>query len=168
MKRDRSPLMARVRWQIARLHLGPAIQIESFDSMPFISSSGPRIVIVLAALGAGVTSAAAAWQVFAAGQIPWVLFALGFAHAVVALAGSLVWKRVQCGERHYVVSDSLKSETISFDDVCMVVEAPGFLWNTVHIHLRRPSRFGWSVAFVPRRAGGRTPSMTEQRLKQAR
>lgn len=97
-----------------------------------------------------------------------MLLALGLALAIVALAGSLAWKRVHRSKRHYLVADFFNSETIAFDDVCMVVEASGVLWKTVNIHMRRPTRFGWEVAFVPKRPARRTPSMTGQPLKQAR
>jgi len=113
---------------------------------------------LLAALGAGVTAPAVVWRVLSVGQIPWALLALGLALAGVSLTAAQMWKRVQLGKRHYVVSNFFKSEAIAFHDVCMVVEAPGVFWKTVRIHLRRPSRFGWEVAFVPRCATETSPA----------
>jgi len=114
-----------------------------------ISSLSPHLVVLTVAVGAGIAVGVGIWRLLSSGEIPWALFALGIAHALVAMAGFATWKHVRCGEDHYIVSDIFKSETISFNDVCMVVEARGFLWNTARIHLCRPSRFGWGISFVP-------------------
>jgi hypothetical protein len=114
-----------------------------------ISSLRPHLAVLAVAVGAWIAFGAGVWRLLSSGEIPWALFGLGTAHALVALAGFVTWKHVRCGDDHYIVSDLFKSETISFSDVCMVVEARGFLWNTVRIHLCRPSRFGWGISFVP-------------------
>lgn len=119
-----------------------------------ISSRRQHFIVLLAALGSVIAIIATLLTLLVTGQMPWVMFALGIAHAFAALAGLMTWKQVWSGERHYVVCGLFKSETIPFDDVCMVLEARGLLWNTVWIHFNRPTRFGWDIAFVPTRSVG--------------
>ncbi len=119
-----------------------------------ISSRRPQFVVLLAALGSVIAVIATLKTIMVSGQISWVMFALGIANAFVALATLMTWKQVWSGERHYVASSLFKSETISFDDVCMVLEARGLIWNTVRIHFNRPTRFGWGISFVPARLVG--------------
>lgn len=154
----------------------PVSKADNPDAVKRISTPGPHIVVLLAVLGSAVAFSSALQQMAASGDIPWAMLALGSAHAIAALAGFMAWKCVRYGNRHYVVSDFFKSETISFDDVCMVVNSHGFLWNTARIHLRRPSRFGWTVSFVPVHAvresrplfsAKRTQKFTDGRLVQA-
>jgi hypothetical protein len=173
MKRYRSLLRTGIRSDIARLQLGPVNQTYNPDSVQRISSLRPHIVVFLAVLASAVALSSALRQAISSGHMPWAMLALGAAHGVVALAGFMAWKRVRRGARHYVVSDLFKSEAISFDDVFRVTEARGFLWKTVRIHLRRPSRFGWDVSFVPARSAGmssplvsawRTRRLAEERL----
>jgi hypothetical protein len=135
---------------------------SSFDHGGFserISSLRPRIVKVLAAVGAAVALGFAGLQLLSSDQIPWLWSALGGTCAFVGLTGFVSSKCVRCGASHYVVSDLFTSETIPFNDVCLVVEAPGFLWQLVRIHLRRPSRFGWAVSYVPARSATKSCSV---------
>lgn len=70
---------------------------------------------------------------------------------VVVAAGllALTFKVVhQCGDI-YRVTTLFYVETISRDDVCLMVTRPGPFWTYLRIHLRRPARFGWAVSFVP-------------------
>lgn len=119
-----------------------------------ISSRRPQFVVLLAALGSVIAIIASLQTLLVTRQMPWVMFALGIVNAFVALAALMAWKQVWGGERHYVVSSLFKSETISFDDVCMVLEARGLIWNTIRIHFNRPTRFGWGISFVPVRSVG--------------
>lgn len=119
-----------------------------------ISSRRPQFVVLLAALGSVSAVSLTAQTIIVSGQMSWVMFALGIANSFVALAGFMTWKQVWRGERHYVVSSWFKAETIPFDDVCIVLEARGLIWNTVRIHFNRPTRFGWGVSFVPALSAG--------------
>lgn len=93
----------------------------------------------------------AAKQLLNTGRGPWMLLALACTSAAVALAGFARWKCVRRGAQHYLVSDLIRSECISRDDVCLVVQARGLVGNRVHVHFRRPTRFGWSISYVPAR-----------------
>ena len=124
------------------------------DSRQRISSRWPQWVVLLGALCALIVFSAALKTLFLSGQVPWLRFALGIVPAFVSVVAFLTWKHIWRGERHYVVSDLFKSETIPFDDVCLVVEAHGLIWNTVRVHFNRPTRFGWDVSFVPERSVG--------------
>lgn len=143
---------ARIRAEAARSYLGPANLAEEADANPRISSLIPHVVSLLALIGAITAFGFTTKQWLLSGRFAWALLVLGMVHAVVALAGLVMWKRVRRGPDHYRVSDFIRSETISLVDVCMVVEERGFIWNTVHIHFRRLTRFGWSVSYVPIRS----------------
>lgn len=119
-----------------------------------ISSRRPQFVVLLAALGSVVAISATLQTLLVIGQMSWVLFVLGIANVFVTLATLLTWKQVWSSERHYVVSSLFRSETIPFDDVCMVLEARGLIWNTIRVHFNRPTRFGWVVSFVPALSAG--------------
>lgn len=158
MNRRRAPGRASFRRGSARWPSGRAFPLGRGKARQRVSPATPWTVTLLAALSAGVAVPAVVWRVLSVGQIPWALLALGLALAGVSLTAALMGKRVQLGKRHYAVSNFFKSEAIAFHDVCMVVEAPGVFWKTVRIHLRRPSRFGWEVTFVPRRATETSPT----------
>lgn len=148
MNRAKPSFAARVRTEVAQSYVGPANLAQDAEEARRISSLKPHVVVLLAAIIAATAIGFAAKQLLASGHVPWTLLTLGIAHAVVALAGFVMWKCVRSGARHYVVSDFIKSERISFDDVCMVVQDRGLIWNRVHIHFRRPTRFGRSVSYV--------------------
>lgn len=148
MTHRKPSLAARIRAEAARSYLGPANLAEGAEANTRISSLMPHVVVLCATIIAATAIGFAAKQLFAFGHVPWTLLTLGIAHAVVALAGFVMWKCVWSSARHYVVSNFIKSERISFDDVCMVVQGRGLIWNRVHIHFRRPTRFGWSVSYV--------------------
>lgn len=148
MNRAKPSFAARVRAEVVRSYFGPASLAQDTEGATRISSLVPHVVVLCAAIIAVTAIGSAAKQLLASGHVPWTLLALGLAHAVVALAGFVLWKHVRSGEGHYVVSNFIKSERISFDDVCMVVQDDGLIWNRVHIHFRRPTRFGWSVSYV--------------------
>ena len=152
MTQRKPSLAAKIRAEAARSYLGPVNLTEEAEANTRISSLMPHIVILFAFIGAAAAFGFATRQWFSSGRIPWALLVLGIAHAIVALAGFVSWKRVRRGADHYHVSDFIRSETISLVDVCMVVEERGFIWNTVHIHFRRLTRFGWSVSYVPIRS----------------
>jgi len=152
MNHRKPSLATRVRAEAARSYLGPANLAEEAEGNTRVSSLMPHMVILFASLGAAAAFGIATKQWFSSDRVPWALLVLGMVHAVVALAGFVIWKRVRRGPDHYHVSDFIRSETISLADVCMVVEERGFIWNTVHIHFRRLTRFGWSVSYVPIRS----------------
>lgn len=149
MKHRKPPLAAKIRTEAAQSYLGPDNLAEDVEANPRISSLMPHVVMLFVLIGAAAAFGFTTKQWFSSGRIPWALLALGIMHAVVALAGFARWKRVRRGADHYHVSDFIRSETISLVDVCMVVEERGFIWNSVHIHFRRLTRFGWSVSYVP-------------------
>jgi hypothetical protein len=88
-------------------------------------------------------------QSISTGAVDWVKLMLGGAHVAIAVVASLAWQRVRRGPTYYVVSDPFRSERIGFGEVCLMVNAPGLMWNRTRMHLVRPCRFGWSVTFVP-------------------
>lgn len=151
MKHRKTSLAGRIRAEAARSYRGPANLADEADANPRISSLMPHVVSLLALIGALTAVGFTTKQWLLSGRFAWALLVLGIMHAVVALAGFVRWKRVQSGPGHYHVSDFIRSETISLVDVCMVVEERGFIWNTVHIHFKRLTRFGWSVSYVPAR-----------------
>lgn len=155
MNHRKPSLATRVRAEAARSYLGPVNLTEGAEANSRISSLMPHFVILFALIGATAAFGFTTKQWFASGRIPWAMLVLGIVHAVVALAGFIMWKHVRRGPDHYHVSDFIRSETISLTDVCMVVEERGFLWNSVHIHFRRLTRFGWSVSYVPIRSSVR-------------
>lgn len=114
-----------------------------------ISSLKPQFAVALAMIIAATCFGAAAKQFLLSRDVPWLLLTLGAAHALVALAGMVVWKRIESDGEHYVISDFIKSERIPFEDVCMIVQGQGLIWKSVRIHFRRQTRFGWSVSYVP-------------------
>lgn len=132
----------------AGLHAS-ADQGRDAERLRRISSLKPQIAVVLATIISATFFGASAQQMFVFNRVPWILLTLGGGHALVALAGFALWKRVDAATEHYVVSDFTKSERISFEDVCMVVRGQGLIWKSVRIHFRRPTRFGWSVSYVP-------------------
>ena len=148
MNRAKPSFAARVRTEVARCYVGPATLAQDTEEATRISSLKPHVVVLGAAIIAATAIGFATKQLLDSGHVPWTLLTLGIAHAVVALAGFVMWKCVRSGARHYVVSNFIKSERISLDDVCMVVQDRGLIWNRVHIHFRRPTRFGWSVSYV--------------------
>ncbi len=148
MNRAKPPLATRVGAEVARSYVGPADLAQDAEATMRISSLKPHVAVLCAAIIAATAIGFTAKQSLASGHVPWTLLTLGIAHAVVALAGLVMWKCVRSGARHYVVSNFIKSERISFDDVCMVVQDRGLIWNRVHIHFRRPTRFGWSISYV--------------------
>lgn len=151
MKHQKPSLAARIRAEAAQSYLGPVNLTEEAEANSRISSLMPQVVMLFALIGAAAAFGFTTKQWYTSGRIPWALLVLGIAHVVVALAGFVRWKRIQRGPGHYHVSDFIRSETISLIDVCMVVEERGFLWNSVRIHFRRLTRFGWSVSYVPTR-----------------
>lgn len=154
MKRREPSRVARVRADAARSYLGPANLAEEAEAHTRISSLKPHVVVVFALIGAVATFGFATSQLFSSGRIPWSLLALGIAHAAVALAGFIMWKRVRRGPGHYHVSDFIRSEAIPLVDICMVVAGRGLIWDRIHIHFKRMTRFGWSVSYVPVRPSG--------------
>lgn len=120
----------------------------------------PHVVVIFAMIGAAVAFGFAGKQLLSSATVSWSLLALGFAHLAVAFAGVIMWKRVRRGADHYHVSDFIRSETIPFVDVCMVVEERGLIWNRLHIHFKRKTRFGWSVSYVPVRPTGLFASLS--------
>ena len=151
MTQRKPSLAAKIRAEAARSYLGPVNLTEEAEANTRISSLMPHIVILFAFIGAAAAFGFATRQWFSSGRIPWALLVLGIAHAIVALAGFVSWKRVRRGADHYHVSDFIRSETISLVDVCMVVEERGLIWNSVRIHFQRLTRFGWGVSYVPAR-----------------
>jgi hypothetical protein len=67
------------------------------------------------------------------------------AMGVMALNCKVVHRR---GTEYRVVT-LLYAEVVSFEDVCMTVSNPGWLWTSLRIHLCRPARCGWRISFVP-------------------
>lgn len=137
---------------LTRRHLGDENEPGSPDACQRISSLRPHVLVFLVVLGAVVAFSLVLNRMISSGQIPWALLFLAAAHTMVALAGCLAWKRVRRSNGYYVMSDLFRSEAVSFDDVCMVVEEQGFIWNGVCIHFKRRTRFGWSVSYVPTRS----------------
>jgi len=128
---------------------GPSNQDRDGKQLARISSRKPDMTTGLATLIAAICFGAAAKQLLASNQAPWMLLSMGIGHLFIALAGFVMWKRVQSGAGHYVISDFVKSERIPFENVCMVVQSHGLIWESIRIHFRRPTRFGRSVAYVP-------------------
>jgi hypothetical protein len=62
---------------------------------------------------------------------------------------ALNWKVVYRRGNEYRVTTLFHSEVVTVDDVCMTVKNPGPIWTRIRIHLRRPSRFGWMITYVP-------------------
>lgn len=151
MMHRKPSLAARVCAEAAQSYLGPENLAEPAETNTRISSLMPHAVMLFALIGAAAAFGFTTKQWFTSGRIPWALLVLGIMHAVVALAGFVRWKRVQSGPGYYHVSDFIGSETISLVDDCMIVEERGLIWNTVHIHFKRLTRFGWSVSHVPAR-----------------
>lgn len=149
MNLEKPSTAARVRAEVARSYIGPANLAQDAERTVRISSLKPRVVVLGAAIIAATAIGFAAKQLFASGHVSSTLLALGIAHVIVALTGCVMWKNVRSSPRHYVVSNLIKSERISFDDVCMVVEGQGLIWKNIQIHFRRPTRFGWSVCYIP-------------------
>jgi hypothetical protein len=127
---------------------------DNVDSRQRISSRRTQWVVLLGALAALILFSVTLRTLFLPEQMPWLQLALGIVSAFVSMSAFLAWKRVWRGEQHYIVSNLFKSETISFGDVCLVVEAHGLIWNTVRVHFNRPTRFGWDITFVPARSAG--------------
>lgn len=155
MKLQKSLLAARIISKASRSSFRPMNSTEEDEGHWRISSLRPQLFVLFALIGAASAFSFAIMPLFSLGSISWTLFVLGTAQTVVALAGFVMWKHVRRGPDHFHVSDFIRSETISFVDVCMVVEGHGVIWNTSHIHFRRLTRFGWSVSYVPIRSGGR-------------
>ncbi len=149
MKLQKSLLVARVLSKASRSSFRPANLTEEGAGHWRISSLRPHLFVLLAMIGAASAFSFAIMPWFSLGSISWTFFVLGTAQTVIALVGFVLWKHVRRGPDHFHVSDFIRSETISFVDVCMVVEGHGVIWNTSHIHFRRLTRFGWSVSYVP-------------------
>lgn len=114
-----------------------------------ISSRKPRLLAALAAgISAGVLGIGI-WRDAVRGEAPWLFLAVAAACACPGVAALARWKSVMRGDRHIVVSGLFEKEAIPFDAVCLVVKAGGVLWDKVRIHFNRPTRFGWSISFVP-------------------
>lgn len=148
MSRPKPSLATRLRAEGVRCDIGPTKTSQDSEGTTRISSLKPHVTVLVAAIIAATATGFAARQFLATGDVPWTLLTLGLAHAVITLAGFVMWKHVRSGARHYVVSNFIKSERIAFDDVCMVVQGRGLIWDRVHIHFSRPTRFGWSVSYV--------------------
>jgi hypothetical protein len=136
-----------------------------------IASVRPRIVIMLTVVGAAIALGFAGLGLLDSGEIPWLWSALGGGCAFVAVIGFMSSKCVRCGANHYVVSDLFTSEAIPFNDVCMVVEAPGFFLGfsshpfapfvalrlaISYIQMGRPIRVATAAGKDCARAGGRS------------
>lgn len=113
-----------------------------------ISSSGPGFVEFMLVLIAFVFLALGLQERLTSGEVPWLFSGLAIAH-LLAFGGCVItWKQVWHGDGHYYVSDLLRTEVIRMEDVCAFVEAHGVLWNTVRIHFRRRTRFGWAASYA--------------------
>lgn len=159
MNRAKPSFAASVGAEVPRSYVGQANLALEAEGTVRISSLKPHVVVLCAAIIAATAIGFAAKQLLASGNVPWTLLTLGIAHAIAALTGLVMWKHVRSSARHYVVSNFIKSERIPFDDVCMVVQGRGLIWNLVHIHFRRRTRFGWSVAYVAVPPTGRLTSV---------
>lgn len=148
MKSEKSLLAVRVGAETARSYVVSANPTQHAERSTRISSLKPHFIVLLAAIVAATSFGLAAKQLLATDQVPWLLLALGIAHATVALAGFVKWKCVWSGAGHYVVSNFIQSDQIVHDDVCMIVQGHGQIWKRVHVHFRRPTRFGWSITYV--------------------
>lgn len=148
--------MLRIKWHanILRRQPGLASAAGRPGFRQRISSRWTQWIVLLTTLGALVAISVVLKTRMFAGKMPWVWSVLGITSALAAVVPFVAWKQVWRGERHYMVSNLFKSEVISFDDVCLVVEARGLIWNTVRVHFKRPTRFGWDVNFVPARSVG--------------
>lgn len=151
MTHRKPSLAARIRAEATRSYLGPANLAEEAEANPRISSLMPHGVSFVALIGAISAFGFTAKQWLLSGRMPWALLVFGIVHAIVALASFVRWKRVWREADYYHVSDLFRSETISLVDVCMVVEERGLIWNTLHIHFKRLTRFRWSASYVPAR-----------------
>ena len=149
MKSHGPALGGKARWKEISLRPGVRPSSDRGGFSERISSVRPGIVIALAMIGAGVAFGFVGLRLLDSGEIPWLWSASGGGCAFVAAIGFVSSKCVRCGASNYVVSDFFTTETIAFNDVCMVVEAPGPFWDSVRIHLCRPSRFGWAVSYIP-------------------
>lgn len=158
MKTDKTSLAAGAGVEPPHLS-ARAIQGRDGKQLTRISSRKPDIAIGLATLIAAICFGAASKQLLASNEVPWILLTLGIGHLLVALAGVALWKRVQSDAGHYVISDFIKSERIPFENVCMVVQSHGLIWESIRIHFRRPTRFGRSVAYVPIVPVGRSAAL---------
>ena len=88
-------LAAKIRAEATRSYLGPANLAEGAEANKRISSLMPHIVILFALVGAAAAFGFATKQWFTSGRVPWALLVLGIVHAVVAMAGFVMWKHVR-------------------------------------------------------------------------
>ena len=88
------------RPKIGHLQFAPAIQTRRRDTAQPISALRPLIVMFLAGLGSAVIFSTAFRHALSYGSMPWAMLVLGAVHAIVALAGFVVWKRVRRDDQH--------------------------------------------------------------------
>jgi hypothetical protein len=108
-----------------------------------VSSFKPQVVTVLLAVIAVCTS------IFLLesqnNAVPLITGGTTVALGLIALTSKVVHRR----GNDFRVSTLFYSEVATVDEVCMTVTKPGPIWTRFRIHLRRPTRFGWTITFVP-------------------
>jgi hypothetical protein len=105
-----------------------------------VSSSKPYIVCI------AIISLTLLIMVLARDSL-WPLVLAGPTIALGLMA--LNWKVVYRRGNEYRVSTLFYTEVVTVDDVCMTVKNSGPIWTRIRIHLRRPTRFGWMITYVP-------------------
>lgn len=139
----------RIRGGDVRVQSRPATASPRSMTRLRLSSRKPRMVIGLAFAAAALAFLLTGYHFIISGTVGWWMLALGALHAAVVVVGCAMWKNVERGDGHFVVSDLFRSETVAFEDVCLIVEAKGFVWKRSRLHFNRPTKFGWGISFVP-------------------
>ena len=111
--------------------------------MTRVSSIKPQIVAVLLVITAVCSSIV--WLGASNDLIPVIAGCTTIATGLIALTRKVVHRRGS----DYRISTLFYSEVATVDDVCMTVTKTGPVWTRLHIHLRRPARFGWTISFLP-------------------
>lgn len=114
-----------------------------------ISSLTPVIVSIAVLLIGSMFILAALLRVSGEPVIAGLLLLLAAAHVLVGLALKTTLKFVSFDGQCYRITGLLLTEEIAPNDVCLVVEARGVLWNVIRLHFNRPTRCGYDIAFVP-------------------
>ena len=114
-----------------------------------ISSLTPLTVTVGALLMGCFLTHAATLNASSRPALAALLLLLAATHILVGLALRTTLKSVSFDGQRYRITGFLLTEEIAPNDVCLVVEGRGVLWNVIMLHFNRPTRFGYDIAFVP-------------------
>lgn len=114
-----------------------------------ISSLAPLTASVGAFLIGSALTLAAMLNASSRLTVAALLLLLAAIHILVALALKTTLKVVSFDGQCYRITGLFLTDEIAPNDVCLVVEGRGVLWNVIRLHFNRRTRFGYDIAFVP-------------------